>query len=122
MDSSPDIYFSEEEVSDFSQLIDVDEYGYLLLSSTYGKTSDPQPLIDFMKKNNTIDTWLYYCEDSKVMKDFDFLKNTIDVKEMNLDLRQQLYLKANAKMNCGNETGMNEATARYSPSYMLAHL
>jgi len=122
LDSSPDIYFSAEEAAEFSKLIPAKEYGYLMLSSTYELTSDAKPLLDFMKENNTIDTWLYYCEDEQVMKQFDFLKNLTSVKDMNLTIRQQLYLKANATMNCGNETGMNEATARYSPSYTLAHL
>jgi hypothetical protein len=122
LDSSPDIYFSEKEVEEFSKLLPEEEYGYLMLSSTFEKLSEAQPLLDFMKKTDLPDTWLYYCEDAQVMKQFDFLKTLVSVKDMNLSIREQLYLKARAKINCGNETGMMEATARYSPSYSLAHL
>ena len=50
---------------------------------------------------------------------FNFLKDPILVKEMNISIRQQQMLKTRAIVNLGNESGMNLWTARYSTSYIL---
>ena len=40
---------------------------------------------------------------------------------MNLNIRQQMYLRCKAKVNVGNETGMTLWGAKYSDTYVLGN-
>ena len=40
---------------------------------------------------------------------------------MNLNIRQQMYLRCKAKVNVGNETGMTLWCAKYSDTYVLGN-
>ena len=50
---------------------------------------------------------------------FNFIPNAVEIKPLSLSIRQQQLLKINAKVNYGNETGMNIWTAKYSDTYIL---
>jgi|TARA_R110001592_G_scaffold11644_1_gene57007 hypothetical protein len=124
LDSAPEIYFSDEEKTFgdkiIKRLLNSKEFGYIGASSTYGTSGDTSLIIDKIKEYNNL-TWFYYGEQSIEKTDLNFLQNTIAVKEMNLTIRQQMYLKCKAKVNVGNETGMALWSSRYSPSYALGH-
>ena len=64
--------------------------------------------------------WLYYGEVPLKDSMLNFL-DVVEIKEINLDIRQQQILKVNAKYNFGNETGMNLWTPKYSETYVLGN-
>ncbi len=121
-DSNPDIYFDLTEIERGNTLIkkswDMNPYGYISVSSTFGTTSNTQSLIDNV---NTNMNWFYYGETPIENTILSFLNNVIDVKSMNLTIREQMYLKSKASINIGNETGMNLWSTRFSPTYILSH-
>lgn|SRR5210317_7518 len=120
-DTTPDIYFSKEEEEFGKKLIgNLKNYGYISVSSTYGSTADTQPLVDKVKEYGDIH-WFYYGETPIEDTNLNFVKNYTSVKDMNLNIRQQMYLKTNADVNVGNESGMTLWGAKYSPTYALSH-
>ena len=124
LDSSPDIYFCEKEIDFGNNLIKKyfkNNYGYMLLSSTYGLTAKTETLFKKVKSLGDNYPWFYYGEKDISDTEFNFLSNTVNVKELDLSVRQQMYLKCKAKLNVGNETGLNEWSSKYSPSYLLAN-
>ena len=124
LDSAPEIYFNNEE-KEFGdkiikRLLNGKEFGYIGASSTYGTSPGTNLIIDKIKEYNNL-TWFYYGEQPIEETDLNFLQNTIPIKDMNLTIRQQMYLKCKAKLNVGNETGMILWASKYSPSYALGH-
>jgi hypothetical protein len=123
-DSAPEIYFSDQEKSLSTKIFNDwsgKKYGYISISSTYGKTSESQGLLEIVKTFEEDYNWYYYGENPIRDTDFGFLKNVVEVKPMGLSIREQMYLKCNAEVNVGNETGMNLWSSRYSKSYILSH-
>ena len=120
-DVDPEFYPTDEEESWCDEL-NLGNYGYICLTSTFGKTAETQPLIDVFNEYELIediDKWLVYTENPIEETSFNFLKDPVLVKEMNINIRQQQLLKTRAIVNLGNESGMNLWTARYSTSYIL---
>ena len=121
LDSTPDIYFSKEEILFGNKILGSHKnFGYIGVSSTYGSTANTQVLIDKIKEYDDI-TWFYYVEQPIEETDLNFIKDSIAVKPMNLNIRQQMYLRCKAKVNVGNETGMTLWGAKYSDTYVLGN-
>jgi len=121
IDSTPDIYFSEEEIEFGNKLLPFPEqFGYVSVSSTYGTTANSELLTDTIKENSDM-TWFYYGETPIDETDLKFIPNSISVKPLGLTIRQQMYIKCNADMNVGNESGMNLWCAKYSNTFVLGN-
>ena len=121
LDSTPDIYFSKEEKSFGNKILgSLKDFGYISVSSTYGTTANTKVLRDKIKEYGDI-TWFYYGENPIEDTDLNFIKKHISVKPMNLNIRQQMYLKCQAIVNVGNETGMALWGAKYSDTYVLGN-
>ena len=121
LDSTPDIYFSKEEKSFGDKILgSLKNFGYISVSSTYGTTANTKVLRDKIKEYGDI-TWFYYGENPIEDTDLNFIKKHIAVKPMNLNIRQQMYLKCQAIVNVGNETGMALWGAKYSDTYVLGN-
>ena len=97
VDSTPDIYFSEKEKKQgddlIKKLVGNKKYGFIGLSSSYG--------------DSTPDT--------------SALKNVVSIKELGLNIRQQMYIRHKALVNIGNETGMTLWNAKYTETYVLGN-
>ena len=124
LDTTPDFYPSEEEkewINRFTQRWELDKYSYISVSSTFGNTSDSDALIEQIKMKDSEDMkWMYYGEVPLYKSPLNFL-DAIEVKELGLSIREQQYLKVNAKYNFGNETGMNLWTPKYSKTYVIGN-
>jgi len=124
LDTTPDFYPSEEEkewIKRFIQRWELDKYSYISVSSTFGNTSDSDVLVEQIKRKNSENMkWLYYGEVPLYKSPLNFL-DAIEIKELELSIRKQQYLKVNAKYNFGNETGMNLWTPKYSQTYVLGN-
>jgi len=124
LDTTPDFYPNEEEkewIKRFTQRWELDKYSYISVSSTFGNTSDSDVLVEQIKRKNSENMkWLYYGEVPLYKSPLNFL-DAIEIKELELSIRKQQYLKVNAKYNFGNETGMNLWTPKYSQTYVLGN-
>ena len=119
VDTTPDFYPTDEEMDWFTHFHDYDEYGYISASSTFGDTAEPDVMLNKIKEHNKEMVWYYYGEVPLSESYFTFLKNVVEVKPLELSIRQQQILKINADVNYGNETGMNLWTTKYSETYIL---
>ena len=124
LDTTPDFYPNENEkewIKRFTQRWELDKYSYISVSSTFGNTSDSNILIEQIKRKDFGDMkWLYYGEVPLDKSPLNFL-DAVEIKELNLSIREQQYLKVNAKYNFGNETGMNLWTPKYSETYVIGN-
>ncbi len=124
LDTTPDFYPNENEkewIKRFTQRWELDKYSYISVSSTFGNTSDSNILIEQIKRKDFGDMkWLYYGEVPLRKSPLNFL-DAVEIKELNLSIREQQYLKVNAKYNFGNETGMNLWTPKYSETYVIGN-
>ena len=101
-------------------------FGYLLLSDFYHQhyhsrkveNPDEHLLIDFMKRRDI--PYFYYMTEPIENTNFNFIKG-IDVSQLNLDIRMQLYLKSRSELNVGSQTGLNDVMSKYSETVVLAH-
>tara|TARA_R100001443_G_scaffold117057_1_gene139706 strand:+ start:1152 stop:2075 length:924 start_codon:yes stop_codon:yes gene_type:complete len=123
VDTTPDFYPTEEEMGWFRKFHDfqINKYGYISASSTFGDTAEPDVMLNKIKEHNEDMVWYYYGEVPLTESYFSFLKNVIEVKPLNLTIRQQQILKINADVNYGNETGMNLWTTKYSKTFILGN-
>ena len=124
LDTTPDFYPNENEkewIKRFTQRWELDKYSYISVSSTFGNTSDSNILIEQIKRKDSGDMkWLYYGEVPLDKSPLNFL-DAVEIKELNLSIRERQYLKVNAKYNFGNETGMNLWTPKYSETYVIGN-
>ena len=124
LDTTPDFYPNENEkewIKRFTQRWELDKYTYISVSSTFENTSDSNILIEQIKRKDFGDMkWLYYGEVPLDKSPLNFL-DAVEIKELNLSIREQQYLKVNAKYNFGNETGMNLWTPKYSETYVIGN-
>ena len=127
VDSTPDIYFSEKEKKQgddlIKKLVGNKKYGFIGLSSSYGdSTPDTSALRNIVKeKDKKMPIWLYYGETPINKSDLNFLKNVVSIKELGLNIRQQMYIRHKALVNIGNETGMTLWNAKYTETYVLGN-
>ena len=119
IDTTPDFYPTDEELEWFKKFNNYDKYGYISASSTFGDTAEPDVMLNKIKEHNEDMVWYYYGEVSLNKSHFDFLRNVIEVKPLDLTIRKQQMLKIEADVNYGNETGMNLWTAKHSKTYIL---
>ena len=67
---------------------------------------------------------VFYSENNFKKSFFNFIEETkvIEIKNLNLNIREQQLLKTKSFVNIGNETGMNLWTSKYSQCYVLQNL
>jgi len=125
LDTTPDFYPTESEKKwfvRFNKRWGLFKYSYVSVSSTFEDTANAEVLVEEIKnKNSDGMKWLYYGEVPLIDSSLKVLDDVIEVKELDLTIRQQQMLKINAKYNFGNETGMNLWTPKYSQTYVLGN-
>jgi len=113
----PELYFSDDEKNLGDQIIkehtNGKEFGTLLISNRFDGTG-------IEKIQKTLDWYkalpiFYWTKSVDVGLEF---KKALDMRHINT--RIQLYIKTKAKFNVGNQTGMNDTIANYSPTYTVA--
>jgi hypothetical protein len=111
-----------ENMADFVE--DVDLYKEKLKRYQEDPKSESAPSIykleDKIKEYDDIH-WFYYGENPIEETNLNFVKNTINIKEKGLSLRQQMYLRCNAKVNVGNESGTTLWCSKYSDTHVLGN-
>tara|TARA_B110000211_G_scaffold234875_1_gene307001 strand:+ start:81 stop:923 length:843 start_codon:yes stop_codon:yes gene_type:complete len=113
-DIEPELYWTNEEKELAKRIIKdhcKNEFGTLLISNRY--VGEKNELIQ--QKLDEYDLPMFYWT-STPNTNFRF-KKALDLRH--IDIRIQLYIKTLAKFNVGNQTGINDTIANYSPTYTV---
>lgn len=116
----PEIYFSSEEILEGEKIIqyhtNLQSFGTLLLTNTvqeYYSDSTNKLLLDAIQPYKDL---IFFYYGSKKIKDTIFKDiNVIDLKELNISIRMQLYIKSKAIVNIGYQSGINDTISGLAP-------
>ena len=126
IDSQPEMYWSDEEISIGDEIISKyvggNNFGCLLISDRFG-TQRGVIDSDTLKRetkaiNDNLDKSLkYFYFTSNPLREtpFNWIDSILDMRH--IDIRIQLYIKSKAKINVGNQCGVNHMVVRYSDVY-----
>jgi hypothetical protein len=126
-DSQPEMYwsFEEQELGDsiIQEYVGNKEFGCLLISdrfgTQYGKHHQKTYDKDVQNFTNIFTEYqlpyFYYTSNPISVTPFDWINKALDMKH--IDLRIQLYIKSQAKINLSNQCGTNHLMVRYSNCY-----
>lgn len=126
IDSQPEMYWSDEEISIGDEIISKyvggNNFGCLLISDRFG-TQRGVIDSDTLKRetkaiNDNLDKSLkYFYFTSSPLREtpFNWIDSVLDMRH--IDIRIQLYIKSKAKINVGNQCGVNHMVVRYSDVY-----
>ena len=126
IDSQPEMYWSDEEMSIGDEIISKyvggNNFGCLLISDRFG-TQRGVIDSDTLKRetkaiNDNLDKSLkYFYFTSSPLREtpFNCIDSVLDMRH--IDIRIQLYIKSKAKINVGNQCGVNHMVVRYSDVY-----
>jgi len=126
IDSQPEMYWSDEEISIGDEIISKyvggSNFGCLLISDRFG-TQRGVIDSDTLKRetkaiNDNLDKSLkYFYFTSSPLREtpFNWIDSVLDMRH--IDIRIQLYIKSKAKINVGNQCGVNHMVVRYSDVY-----
>lgn len=122
---SPELYFSEEEISKGDYIIQKytngEDFGGLLITNRYesqggryDEETNKQIFTHFLEKNDI--PYFYYTY--KKRDEFPFTFNgCFDMRH--LDIRLQLYIRSKAKFNIGNHCGVLDCIAGMTNVYQI---
>ena len=117
-DCQPELYFSDEEISLGDQIINDHsngKIGTILLSNRFDYSENKIKKLQKLIDDNDFE---YFYWTSKPDSGLRF-KKALDLRH--IDIRVQWYIKTKAKLNIGNQTGVNDMIARYAPTYTIPH-
>ena len=116
-DSTPEIYFSDEEIKLGDEIIEEytrgKDFGCLLISDRYDYSMDRliEGVIDPTIKH------FYWTERPIEQTSFNFIDKALDMRHM--PVRMQLYIKSKARYNVGNQCGTSQLLVRYSDVFSV---
>ena len=135
-DSQPEMYWSDDEKmfgdkiileyikgGEFEWPSPIPNFGCLLISDRFGTLfgeydekfykKDTKVITKVLKDNSL--PYFYYTSKSIKETPFNFIDKALDMGY--IDLRIQLYIKSQAKINVSNQCGTNQIVTRYSKCY-----
>ena len=114
----PEIYWTEKEKNLSKQIIseycNSGDFGTLLISNNF-KGEGIDKIQDKINEFNL--PMFYWLANSNINLDF---KKALDFRHV--DIRVQMYIKSIAKFNVGNQSGVNDTIANYSPTYTVPRI
>lgn len=118
-DYMPDLYFSQEEIefgnSVIKKWIGDGPHGTLLLTNTVKEYYSDEINSLLLREVEKFGDMKFFYYGSKDISDTIFKKtNHVNLKELSLDIRTQLYIKTKALVNIGYQSGVNDSVCRYS--------
>jgi len=126
-DCQPEIYWSDEEKKFGDSIIHEtagdSDFGCLLVSDRFGTQNGKYSEKSYNKDTEVMSKVLkdnplpYFYYSYKPLKEtpFDFINDVLDMRH--IDLRIQLYIKSQAKINVSNQCGTSQGVVRYSKCY-----
>lgn len=116
-DIDPELYWSDDEIQLGNRIIEEHcdgEFGTLLLSDKY--EGDGEGIIQSKIDEHDVPMF-YWTKSADVGIKF---KKALDMRH--IDIRIQLYIKSKAKFNIGNQSGVNDTIAKYTPTYTIGRV
>ena len=125
-DSQPELYWSDDEKKLGDGIIKEytnGDFGSLLVSDRFGTQKGKHHQESYDKDTTVISKvlednplpYFYWTSNPIENTPFDFINKVLDMKH--IDLRIQLYIKSQAKINVANQCGTNHLMVRYSECY-----
>jgi hypothetical protein len=125
-DSQPEMYWSDDETRIGDGIIKEytnGDFGSLLVSDRFGTQKGKHHQESYDKDTKVISKvlednplpYFYWTSNPIENTPFDFINKVLDMKH--IDLRIQLYIKSQAKINVANQCGTNHLMVRYSECY-----
>jgi len=119
IDSRPKLYFTQEEVdkceSIINEYIGNYEYGCLLFAGRLerfkGRWENDYLLFEDAKRFQNLPVFVYSQYELENTEWSEFFPNRIDFTKLGLSIREQIYIKRNAKFNIGYQGGVTEASS-----------
>lgn len=119
IDSRPKIYFTQDEIdkceSIISEYIGNSEYGCLLFAGRLerfkGRWENDYLLFDDAKRFQNLPVFVYSQYELENTEWSEFFPNRIDFTKLGLSIREQIYIKQNARFNIGYQGGVSEASS-----------
>lgn len=116
----PELYFSSEEIAEgekiIQQYIGENTFGTLLLTNTvqeYYSDSTNNLLLEAIQPYKDL---LFFYYGSKPIKDTVFKEiKTVNLKDLNIPIRIQLFIKSRATVNIGYQSGVNDTISGLAP-------
>ena len=114
--SQPEIYWSEDEKKLGDHIINKhvgdSEFGTLLTTKRI-QPNDPDKILEILHKNPI--PYFYFTHKPINQTPFKDINKILDLRH--IDIRIQLYIKSKAKLNVGNQCGVNHMVVRHSNVY-----
>ena len=129
LDLRPMLFFDEDEIKEGEKIIEKytkgRNFGTLLLHSS--RANIPFPWSYEIEKgiieeaNECKDLpFFYYTQDLIENTRFNFLQNGINFKDLNIDIRIQMYIKSKALINIGYQSGINDSVSTRTTKMSIA--
>lgn len=130
-DCEPELYWSDEEkkIGDFiiSKYFGNNDFGFLFIDDTFFLTIS-EIVDDMPRRRNLIQNeinkhnlnWLYFSGNYDFTYNIGFDKKAINVKELQISLRVQNYIKSKSKVLIGHQGGYgSDCMSRYTKCYVV---
>lgn len=119
IDSTPKVYLTDDEIKHCKDVIQKHigegEYGCLLfagrLEQFKGRWETDNLLFPDAEKYKDTPVFYYSQYELENTEWAEFFPNRINFTELGLSVREQIYIKSNAKFNIGYQGGVNEASS-----------
>jgi len=128
IDSRPQLFFDKDEIKLGEEIIDTyikdKKFGTLLLSTANPKYSVPwdkkidKNVINETKKYKNL-KFLYYSQVPLEQTPYNFIDG-ININDLNLPIRIQLYIKSKALINLGYQSGINDSVGTRTTKIVCA--
>lgn len=130
LDSSPDIYWSQEEINQGDKIIKKymgkENYGFLYIDDTF-YINNPNPIrepLELKRKliqkeiNKHNLKWFYFSGNNEFI--YNSLNEKINIKDISMSLRVQNYIKSKSKILIGHQGGYGtDCMPRYTKCYVV---
>ena len=129
-DCQPEIYWTEDEIKRGDEIIKIifkdKEFGFLYIDDIFFQTNPEYSGAPLVRKRELIQQeilkhnidWLYYTHDG--IFHYKTPNNVINIKDYNMTLRIQNYIKSKAKLIIGHQGGYGtDVMPRYTECYVV---
>ena len=115
-DSSPELYFTDREKAVGDSIIQKHAptgFGTILISNRFESVRDSEFIKNVLSKNKI--PYFYWVKDPSILSEFD-ANYVFDLKHV--PIRIQMYIKTQANLLVGNQSGADIMFPRYTNVYM----
>lgn len=130
VDCQPELYWMQDEIEQGDTIIKSvfgeKDFGFLYIDDIFFQTNPEYSGAPLLRKRQLLQEeilkhnidWMYYTHDG--LCHYDTLSNVVNVKDFEMTLRVQNYIKSKAKLIIGHQGGFGtDVMARYTDCYVV---